>query len=69
MARRKATRRSSWSATFSAALICLNSLYGLGPDADRTFPKQIEAIERDDVLRVAQRFIKLGAYTISIVRP
>jgi zinc protease len=52
-----------------AASMSLHALYGLGPDSDRAFPQQIAAIGCDDVLRVAQRYIKLDAYTISIVRP
>jgi zinc protease len=52
-----------------AALISFNALYGLGADADYTFPTQIAAINKEDVLRVARRIIDLNAYTLAVVRP
>jgi len=52
-----------------ASLISLNALYGLGPDADHTFPNQIAAIDKNDVLRVARRIITLDTYTLAAVRP
>ncbi len=52
-----------------AGLISLNALYGLGADADFTFPAQIAAIGKQDVLRVAQRIFDLNAYTLAVVRP
>jgi len=52
-----------------AGLISLNALYGLGPDADREFPAQISAVDKDEVLRVARRIIDLDAYTLAVVRP
>ncbi len=52
-----------------AGLISLNALYGLGPDADRAFPEQISAVDKDEVLRVARRIINLDTYTLAVVRP
>jgi zinc protease len=52
-----------------AAQISLNSLYGLGPDADTRYPEQVAAISREDVLRVARRIVDLSAYTEAVVRP
>jgi len=52
-----------------AGLISLNALYGLGPDADRAFPEQVGAVDKEEVLRVARRIIDLDAYTLAVVRP
>lgn len=52
-----------------AAHMALDSLYGLGPDAQRAYPAQIAAISREDVLRVARRFFRLDACTIATVCP
>jgi zinc protease len=52
-----------------AGLISLNALYGLGPDADRAFPEQVSAVDKDEVLRVARRIINLNTYTLAVVRP
>jgi len=52
-----------------AGLISLNALYGLGADADYTFPSQIAAIDKEDILRVARRIIDLDAYTLAQIRP
>jgi zinc protease len=52
-----------------AGLISLNALYGLGPDADYTFPQQIAAIGKEEILRVARRIIDLNTYTLAVVRP
>ena len=52
-----------------AGLISLNALYGLGPDADRAFPEQVAAVDKDEILRVARRIINLNTYTLAVVRP
>jgi len=52
-----------------AGLISLNARYGLGADADHSFPEQVEAVGKQELLRVVQRVINLNAYTIAIVRP
>ncbi|MBI5491322.1 MAG: insulinase family protein [Deltaproteobacteria bacterium] len=52
-----------------AADMANNELYGLGYEFYREFPKKIEAVTEDDVLRAAQKYLTLDAYTISIVGP
>jgi zinc protease len=52
-----------------AGLISLNARYGLGADADHSFPEQVEAVGKEELLRVVQRVINLNAYTIAVVRP
>lgn len=46
-----------------------NELYGLGYDFRDLYPKKIDAVTADDVLRVAKKYITLDAYTISVVGP
>ena len=50
-----------------AAHVALDSLYGLGPDAHSHYPEQVAAVTRADLLRVAQRILRLDAYTLSTV--
>ncbi len=52
-----------------AAHIALDDLYGLGPTAHLGYPKRVAAIERDDVLRVARRILRLDAYTEALICP
>jgi zinc protease len=52
-----------------AAYIALDGLYGLGPAAHREYPDRVSAVTREDVLRVAQRIVRLDAYTLALVRP
>jgi zinc protease len=52
-----------------AAHIALDALYGLGPDSDRSYTEHIENVTREDVLRVAERVLRLDAYTLACVRP
>jgi len=52
-----------------AAHVALDSLYGLGPLASDDYPARIDAITREDVLRVAQRVLRLDAYTLALIRP
>ncbi len=52
-----------------AALVSLDALYGLGPDAYRTYPDHVESVTSEEVLRVARRVIDLNAYTQAQVRP
>jgi zinc protease len=51
-----------------AAQASLNALYGLGADASSAYPERIRAITGKDVLRVAQRIVRLDAYTEAVVR-
>jgi len=46
-----------------------NELYGLGFDEYKRYPGKIEAVTADDILKTAQRYIKLNAYTLSVVGP
>jgi len=52
-----------------AAHIALDALYGLGPDAAEHYAERIAAVSADHVLRVAQRVLRLDAYTLALVRP
>jgi zinc protease len=51
-----------------AAQASLNALYGLGADASNSYPERIGAIGGKDVLRVAQRIVRLDAYCEAVVR-
>lgn len=46
-----------------------NELYGLGFDEYKRYPGKIEAVTADDILKTAQRYINLDAYTLSVVGP
>jgi predicted Zn-dependent peptidase len=52
-----------------AARIAHDSLYGYGPDAHRRYPARIAAVTPAEVLRVAQRIVRMDAYTEAIIRP
>lgn len=52
-----------------AAHLSLDALYGLGPEASWLYPEAVEAVGRDDVLRVARRVFDLDAYTAAVIRP
>jgi zinc protease len=45
-----------------AAQVALDALYGLGPDAASSYPDDIAAVGRDDLLRVARRIVTLDRY-------
>jgi zinc protease len=51
-----------------AAQTSLNALYGLGADASNSYPERVRAITGKDVLRVAQRIVRLDAYSEAVVR-
>lgn len=46
-----------------------NELFGLGFDEHKRYAGKIEAVTADDILKTAQRYINLDAYTLSIVGP
>ena len=46
-----------------------NEIYGLGLDAFDKYPQRILAVTRDDVQRVAKRYLHINAYTLSVVKP
>lgn len=52
-----------------SATMANDELYGLGYGFDLEFPKKIDAVTADDVLRVAQKYLTLEAYGISVVGP
>ncbi|HEX5066199.1 MAG TPA: pitrilysin family protein [Myxococcota bacterium] len=52
-----------------AARIAHDSLYGHGPDAHRRYPARIAAVTPAEVLRVAQRIVKMDAYTEATIKP
>ncbi len=56
-------------ASARAAHLAHDALYGLGADADRHYGLHIEAVTREDVLRIARRVIDLSAYTLAVIRP
>ncbi len=49
--------------------MALDALYGSGPDANQRYTAAIEAVGREDILRVAQRIVTLDAYTEALVEP
>jgi len=52
-----------------AAHISLDALYGLGPASNSGFTAAIAAVEKEEVIRVAKRIIRLDAYTEALVEP
>jgi hypothetical protein len=43
--------------------------YGLGPDAQRRYAAQVDAVDAEAVLRVARRVIDLEVYVAASIRP
>jgi len=52
-----------------AAHMAADARYGLGPDAQRRYAEQVEAVDANAVLRVARRVVDLDAYTLAVIRP
>ncbi|MGH7884152.1 MAG: M16 family metallopeptidase, partial [Thermodesulfobacteriota bacterium] len=52
-----------------ASQITFDELYGIGWEEYKTYPQDIMAVTKDDVLRVAKKYIDLDAYTLTIVKP
>jgi len=52
-----------------AADMANNELFGLGYDFSSKYPKLIQSVTKEDVLRVAKKYLDLNAYTISVVGP
>ncbi len=52
-----------------AADMANNELFGLGYTFSKKYPKLIQAVSREDVLRVAKKYLNLDTYTISVVGP
>jgi zinc protease len=52
-----------------AASLALDGRYGLGTDAALRYPEQIEALTREDLLRVAQRVMRFDARVEAAICP
>jgi len=52
-----------------ASWYVFNNIYGLGIKEINDYPKHIRSVTKEDVLRVANKYINLNAYVLSIVRP
>jgi zinc protease len=52
-----------------AAKIAFDELYGVGWDEYKRYPERIYSVTRDDVLRVARRYIDLNRYTLALLKP
>jgi zinc protease len=52
-----------------AAMLALDTAYGLGLDNFEHYDERIEAVTADDVLRVARRIIQLDRPVVSVVGP
>jgi zinc protease len=50
-----------------ATQLAFNEVYGLGAEEWKKFPDKIEEVTREDVLEVAEKYIRLDAYVLSIV--
>ena len=50
-----------------AAHLALDGLYELGPESHLDYARRVERVTKDDVLRVAQRVLRLDAYTLALV--
>jgi zinc protease len=50
-----------------AAHISLDALYGLDPLSEARYAESVAAVTSDDVMRVAQRILRLDAYTLARV--
>jgi zinc protease len=52
-----------------ASTMAFDERYGLGGNFYQRYPHQIEQVTREDVLRVAQKYIALDSYAVVTVRP
>ena len=52
-----------------ASSYTFNELYGLGVGEVERYPKKILAVTREDISRVASKYINPEAYVLSIIRP
>jgi zinc protease len=52
-----------------AARIAFDEIYGQGWDEYKRYPDKIMFVTRQDVLRVAKKYIDLSKYTITVLRP
>jgi len=52
-----------------AARIAFDEIYGQGWDEYQKYPEKIMSVTKEDVLKVAKKYIDLNKYTITILRP
>ena len=52
-----------------AALLAFNELYGLGYLAHTHYAEHITAVTREDLQRVARKYLRLNAYSLAVVGP
>jgi zinc protease len=52
-----------------ASTMAFDERYGLGGDFYQRYPREIEQVTREDVLRVARRYIALDSYAVVTVGP
>ncbi len=52
-----------------AGHLALDGLYGLGPLHSQQFTERVEAVDQEDIMRVATRIVTLDAYTEALVQP
>jgi zinc protease len=52
-----------------ASTMAFDERYGLGGDFYQRYPRQIEQVTTEDVLRVARKYIALDSSSMVIVRP
>jgi zinc protease len=52
-----------------AAKIAFDELYGIGWDEYKRYPERIYSVTRDDVIRVARKYIDINKYALAIVKP
>jgi zinc protease len=50
-----------------ADFLALTEFYGLGMDYDRRYPEYINSVTKDDILRVAQRYLHPDSYILVVV--
>jgi len=52
-----------------ASTLAFNELYGIGLSEFSDYPENILQVTSDQVLEVAQKYLKLDAYTLAVVQP
>ena len=52
-----------------ASLIAFDEIYGLGREELFRFPERIEAVTRQDVLRVAKKYLRPERAVLSVIKP
>ncbi len=52
-----------------ANLYAFNTLYGIGLEEAEEYPKRIMAVTREDVQRVATKYITPESYTLAVIKP